>query len=286
MTETLKTELKSYGYIIFTNFIYAISINMFLDENNIAAGGFIGIATILSNFIPISIGTINAILNVPGIIYAFINKGFKYIIKTLISIIMLIVFIDLFSFLPTATNDLLTASVVGGFLYALGVVSMNLAGTSSGGSDLIARMINDRFPKLSLGTIFLAFDGFCVLFAIVAFQNIEMGVYATIAIATYSIASDKIFLGLNYASICYVISKDCSDKISRAVIEKLNRSATIQKATGAYKQEEQSLMMIIVRPSEVYDLKKLVKDIDQDAFVVVSSAKEVLGSGFENISLK
>ncbi len=269
-------------YFLLGNFTYALALNLFFLENNIAAGGFAGIATVLNAIVPVSVGTVVFLMNLPFLIWAVVAKGWKYTLITASSTLVYSAFINVFSFLPALTHNLLVAAVFGGLLYAVGAVCMLKADASAGGTDLVARLLLTKFRDMSLGNMFMIVDGMTVVFAMVVFRNIELGLYAIVAIYTCSVFTDKIITGFNYASICYVITDRPVEEMAGQIMARLARGVTCQKAVGMYAHSEKNVLMVVVKPKELYRLKDIVAQFDPSAFVVVAWANEVQGGGFQN----
>lgn len=277
----INDTMRKWTYLILGNIFFALALDLFFIQNQIAAGGFAGIATVIGYFVPIGIGTLVFLMNIPFIIIAAFIKGKQYTFKTLIASIIYSGFVELFSVLPNATDDLLLAVLFGGVLCALGSVCTIRAEASAGGTDLVARILIHYFPTFSLGKLYMAVDGFSVIFAAVAFQNLELGLYAAVAVFIYSTSVDMMVAGYKKASICYIMSAHKTEEIYSVLSKTIRRSATCQKGVGMYSQEERKILFITVKPREVYALKMIVMDIDPNAFLVVAPANEVQGGGFK-----
>ena len=164
-------SLKSLGYFLLGNMLYVAAVNMFFLENNIAAGGFAGIATVLTTLVPLEVGTIMMIMNVPFLIWAIFLKGWKYALITSTASFVYSMLLNLLSFLPTVTDNHLLASLFGGLLYAFGAVCILKADASVGGTDLVSRLLVTKFRHISLGKMFICVDGFTVLFGPLASEG-------------------------------------------------------------------------------------------------------------------
>ena len=275
------SAMNKWFYLILGNIFYASALNFFYINNKIAAGGFSGIATVLDIFIPLGVGTLVFLMNIPFLVIAAFIKGRNYMMKTLMASLFYSIFVELFSYMPSATDDLLLAVLFGGVLCALGNVCMIRAEASSGGTDLVARILIHYFPTFSLGRLYMAVDGFAVLFAVAVFKNVELGLYAIVAVFICSVTVDKMVAGYKKASICYIMSSDKTQEIYETLSKTIRRSATCQKGIGMYSQQERNILFITVKPREVYALKMIVMDIDPNAFLVVAPANEVQGGGFK-----
>ncbi len=278
----VKKWLEKPVYFILSNVFYALAIQLFYFPNDIAAGGMAGIATVLTQLIPVSLGVLVFLMNIPFAIWAVFVFGWAYSLKTVLALAVYGVFVDALSSLPPLTDNLLVAALFGGVLSALGAVCIIKAGTSAGGTDLIAKLLRNYFPHLSLGTFFLIINGLSVLFAMVVFGSIELGLIAIIAVYVTSYVTDKILTGVERACLCYVITQEEPSEISASISQKLNRSVTLQKGVGMYHKTDRNILMVVVKPREIILLKRVATEYDPNSFVVIAHASEVLGGGFSN----
>jgi uncharacterized membrane-anchored protein YitT (DUF2179 family) len=257
---------------------------LFFAPNNIAAGGFAGIATVVNYMVPIHIGDIVFLMNIPFLIVSFFVFKWKYTLKIVLSLVIYASLFRVFSFLPVATTEKFVAGIFGGVLYACGAVLIMYARTSFGGTDLVARLLLKKFKHLSLGKMFLIVDGTTVIFAVFVYRNIESGVYAITAIFVCSYVTDRIINGFDTADICYIITNLDPAPLGTVIMDEFKVGITRQKAEGMFGGNVKHVLMVVVRPRDIHDLKKMVVDYDPEAFVVVAHANEVRGGGFNNMS--
>ncbi len=281
-----KGTLEKAWYFFIGNLMYAIALDQFLVGNNIIGGGFAGIATVINYFVPIPVGTFVFILTLPFLFLSVKMKGKAYTIKTLVATFIYALFVDVLAQFPLLTTNKLVASVFGGLLYGLGAVAFLKAQASAGGTDLVARLLHQRFKTISLGKVFLTVDGAIVVLAMVVFKDFETGLYALITMYICAAVCDKIINGFDYANICYIISEHHTDAIAEALMSRMLRGVTCMKGQGMYSGVERRMLWVVVRPKETFLLKDIVSDIDDTAFVVVAHANEVLGDGFKLLKEK
>jgi len=284
MTQNHKAVLWQSFYFIMGILFNIMALRLFFVDNQIAAGGFSGIATILSFIFPISVGTFIFMLNCPLILLSTRFMGWRYAIKTMLAMTCFSMGLNALSFIPVATSDRFAASVFGGIFYALGAVSLLYAKASVGGTDLVCRLLLRRFKHLSLGKMFLMIDGFCVITAVIVFGDLEPGVYALTAISVFSYATDRIISGFNVADICYVITSRPPEEISQDIMRELHVGVTLLEGVGMYAKSPRHMLMVVVRPREIQRLKAIIEKRDPGAFLVVAWAREVLGGGFKFVS--
>ncbi|UQZ88964.1 hypothetical protein C4J81_07045 [Deltaproteobacteria bacterium Smac51] len=271
-------------YLIAGTLCYAAAMRLFFVDNQIAAGGFSGIATVLNYVFGIPIGTIVFLMNCPLIVIAIIVMGWRYCVKTIISMVIYTLALNMTEFMTVVTHDKFAASVFGGIIYGIGAFLILKAKASAGGTDLVSRLLLRRFKHISLGRMFLFIDGFCVLFAIIVYGDPEAGVYALTAIMVFSYVTDRIVSGFNVADLCYIITSEPPEEMCRAIMEILHVGVTHQEGVGMYAKTQRHVLMVVVRPREIQRLKHIIQQHDPKAFLVVAWANEVMGGGFKVMS--
>ncbi len=275
-------EIKKIAYYLTAVILFSLSVNLFLLDNAIAAGGFAGVATIINTIQPISVGLFMLIANIPFIVLAAFLKGKSYAIQTFIVMAAFSLFADLFLFLPTVTDNKLVAAIFGGMLYGIGTACLVKANVSAGGTDLWVKLLIIKFKDFSVGKMFLFVDGTIVIASMIVAQDVEAGLYAVIAIYTAAVVSDKLIDGFQNAVTCTIITDKSADKIAETIMLKLGRGVTYYDGFGMYQKEPRHILVTVIRPQEVPMLKKLSLEIDPHVFLTVGKISEVVGMGFEN----
>jgi uncharacterized membrane-anchored protein YitT (DUF2179 family) len=276
--------VKKLGLIFLGDLCYALAINLFLEPNHIAAGGFAGLAIALNRFVQIPTGVFVLVLSLPLYVWSVPVKGWSFMLLGLLGSMIYTFAVDVSAlFLPVATGDLLLAAICGGALNGLAAICFLGAETNSGGTDLLARLLLTRHRGLSLGTMFLLCDGAVVLASMLVEGNLEIGIYGAIGIVVCSFVSDRLIAGMNRASVYYIIPSGPSESIARAVMEGLERGVTRLEGEGMYAHSRREVLMTVVKPNQGYKVKALVKGIDPGAFVFMAHAAEVAGKGFLDV---
>mgnify|MGYP000093768307 CR=1 FL=1 len=274
----LRPMVLDYLQIAIGCFISSLGLTMFLVPNKVAAGGVSGLATVLHYLFHVPVGWTMLVLNVPlfvaGVVY--LGKGFG--VKTIVGTLLFSVFTELTAKFPVPTRDLLLATVYGGILLGAGLGIVFRTRATTGGSDLAAMLINHFFPSISVGQGILFVDFFVILLDGLAF-NWELAMYSWIALYVSSKVIDLVQEGINYAKAVYIIS-DHNEKIAQKIMEEMNRGVTVLKGMGGYTGESRNILLCAVTRLELSRLKKIIKDIDPAAFVIVHDVHEVLGEGF------
>lgn len=261
--------------------IYSVAVLLFLTENEISPGGLTGIATILNYLFSLPIGTVVFILNIPLLAAGFIKFGGVFIAKTAVATAVMSLTLDISGlFMPKMKIDPILAALFGGLLMGLGISLFMLRGATTGGTDIIAKLINRKFPHLTVGRLMLAADAAVVGLSALVYKNIESALYAVIAIYASSRVMDLILYGADRGKIIYVIT-DNAKELSDSIMSLINRGVTLLDVTGAYTGTKRQMLMCTVRRHEVAAVCRLATNCDKNAFIIVGEAGEVLGEGFK-----
>lgn len=261
--------------------IYSVAVLLFLTENEISPGGLTGIATILNYLFSLPIGTVVFILNIPLLAAGFIKFGGIFIAKTAVATAVMSLTLDISGlFMPKMKIDPILAALFGGLLMGLGISLFMLRGATTGGTDIIAKLINCKFPHLTVGRLMLAADAAVVGLSALVYKNMESALYAVIAIYASSRVMDLILYGADRGKIIYVIT-DNAKELSDSIMSLINRGVTLLDVTGAYTGTKRQMLMCTVRRHEVAAVCRLATSCDKNAFIIVGEAGEVLGEGFK-----
>lgn len=293
---TLKQEFKNFKikkfavdnvYYIIGCLLYSLGVNIFAIPNNIAQSGMTGVAIIINYLFPqCPVGLTGFILNVPLIILAWIFIGKFFTFKTLWVTAMLSLVIDgvklaMNDALITAyQGDKLLASVFAGAMCGVGIALIIVRGATSGGTDVLGRLLKKLWPHMSIGRMIMLCDAAVVLAAAVVFRSVESALYAAILIFISSKAMDFILYGTGNGKLLYIFTKTKADELAKTITQRGHRGATIIEGKGGYTGEKSELIICAARSSEIPNIKRMCKEIDPEAFIVMSEANEILGYGF------
>lgn len=261
--------------------IYSVAVLLFLSANEISPGGLTGIATVLNYLFELPIGTVMFLLNIPILIIGFVKLGGIFILKTTVSTVIISVILDIVeAFLPAVSIDPILAAVFGGLLMGLGISIFMLRGATTGGVDIIAKLINRRFPHLTVGRLILFSDAVVVALSSFAYRNIESALYSVAALYASSKVIDLMLYGADKGKIVYIITEK-SAEISKEIMSLVKRGITVIGVTGAYTGRRLNMLMCTVRRNEVSAVCRLARENDRNAFIVIAEAGEILGEGFK-----
>ncbi len=253
----------------------------FLLPNKLSSGGFSGIATIFYYFFEVKMGTTILILNIPLFIIAYFRLGKRFFCKTIISTIIFSYLIDMFDKLTVPINDRFLASIYGGIFIGLGQALIFKAKSSTGGSDLIASLVNSFKPGFRMGNALVVLDTIIVILNLIFFKNIEIGLYSAIAIYVVGKMIDIVFEGINFSKMIYIISDKYEEIAYRLNIE-LERGGTGLYGKGLYTQKDKMIIMCVTKRNNLIEIEDLAKKIDSEAFIIITDVREVYGEGFKN----
>jgi len=276
----MKKYLKSYGIIALGCLVFALSFDWFFAPNQIAMGGLTGLAQIFNFVLPrLTVGLLAAVMNVPLFAAGWRLLGRHLLISSLFAMFFSSAAIDAIAALHTfASTDLMLACLCGGAMMGLGLGMVFSQGATTGGTDIIARLLKLKFPWLPMGKLILIPDFVVITLAALVFGNISAALYGLVALYVSARVMDSVLYGLNESKVAYVIS-DCWQELSRAILD-LDRGVTILDAHGAYTGAERHVLLVAFRQKEIVEIKRTVHSIDPRAFLIVCNAHDVLGEGF------
>jgi len=259
---------------------FALSVTMLLDPYGIVPGGVTGVAMLLCELFPkLPLGLTVLALNAPLFLLSWRLLGRRFLFYTGFGTLVSSVLIDLFAGLPPIETEPMLAGVFGGLLMGAGLGLVFLKGATTGGSDVIARLLKIPFPYVQIGKLMLAFDGLVVVAAGFVFGSVNHMLYAVITLYIGTKALDGILYGLNVERMAFVISDRIPDIVAK-ISDRLGRGATLLRGEGAYSGAERRIILCAIKRQQITDLKNLVKESDPKAFVILTEAHEVLGEGF------
>ena len=259
--------------------LFALGFNLFLDPHSFNGGGIAGIAQILSRFTFGSVAFWVAIINVPLFLFSAKKLGRKFFVGSLVGIVTVTAALELFAYLPVPQTDPLLACVYGGVLIGCGLGIVFSVGASTGGADIIVRLLKRKWRNVPIGTITMGFDVCVILLTGLAFGDMSKALYTGITVFLTGKVLDMIVYSFDYSKVALIISEKDTE-IADAIYRKLGRGATYLNGEGSYTHREMKVILTAVKKHQLADLKQLVADIDPAAFVIVQEAHQVLGDGF------
>lgn len=274
-------RIREYGIMTLAVVVYSAGISLFLDPNSLAPGGLTGIAIILNKVIGMETGTWILLLNIPIFILGSWKFGFRFILSTIYCTVLVSVFTNIMAGFGAVTTDPLLAAVAGSSLVATGLGWVFKAGGTTGGMDIIIKVLRLKFPYLKTGAMFLIGDAVVVTASAFVLKDVNRALYAGIAVFMASFVLDLVLYGRDEAKLIYIIS-DYSQAIGDRILAELNIGVTYMKGRGAYSGKEKDVILCVMRKQLSPRAEEIIKEEDPLAFMIVSSASEIYGEGYKS----
>ena len=283
----MRKILKDYSWVFKTivgSAVFAFGFSIFLEPNNINTGGISGLAQAVAQIIGIgNVGLLSMLLNLPLFLAGGVRVGKRFFFGSLIGMVVSGVLIDAFAAFSIGFHDPLVSGIYGGLLCGLGIGMVFVAGTSTGGSDILVRLLKLHYRNVPIGTISTVFDALVVILTGFVFHDISRAMYSGIAVFVTGQVMDIVVYRFDYSKVALIIS-DCPDEIATDVAQKLDRGVTFLDGHGYYSRQDKKVILTVVKKGQLAELKELVMERDKDAFVIVQEAHQVLGDGFSRYS--
>jgi uncharacterized membrane-anchored protein YitT (DUF2179 family) len=280
--------------ILLGSIILALAMNLFLIPYRIAPGGVSGIATVLFHLSDgkIPVGVTMLVINIPLFLSGLRARGKYFVIKSIVGAVLLSALIDLSEpwlsdfavrFLSstngTEPQDLLLYAIAGGVASGLGLGFVFKEEATTGGTDMAAALLHKVFPWIPVGKMLIVLDGLVVLFATIVFKSFRLGLYSTIALYLSAKTLDAFLEGINFSKSLMIISSK-ADIIAKSLMEEIDRGVTGLYGKGMYTDNPYTVLLCVVKKEEIHKVKNIVREIDPNAFVLLTDVREVLGEGF------
>lgn len=264
--------------------VYGIGTHAFVAPANIAPGGATGLALMVNYLFGLPIGTMTLVLNVPLLILAWFYLSHRFAVATAITTTLcsLILDVAIAPFCPVYAGDRLLCSLYGGVLVGLGMAFIFIAGTTTGGTDILGYLLQKKKPHISIGRALMLVDGVVLVVSILVYGDIEAALFGLISLYAQTKIIDGVIYGGDVGSMATIVTGNPDDMAAKIIYE-LDRSATLLPAKGAYSKQDVSVLLCTVRKSQFSKLKKIVYEADANAFVMVTETTEVFGLGFKDI---
>lgn len=282
MKRTPGQLLKNYAMILAGALFYALSFDIFFVPNDIGFGGITGVAQIIHFFFPqATVGMLVIALNIPLFLLGWKLFGTYMLVSSITAMTLGSVFIDLFAALVhfPPMEDTLLACMMGGVLLGLSMGVIFLQGATSGGTEIVAKLLKLKFAWLPMGKLLLAADLVVVGLVALVFQQVGTAMYGVTAIYISTVVMDKVLYGLDNSKVAYIIS-DHHEEIARVILQELDRSVTYLEGQGGYSGAPKKVILCAFKQRQIVELKETVRRVDPSAFMIVNDTHEVLGEGF------
>ena len=283
----MKTIMRKFGWIFTTIFgcaIFALGFDLFLISNDLNTGGVSGLSMVIRELLGFgSVGTIQILINLPLFLLGGIKIGKKFFWGSLLGMLSCSVFIDLFSAIPAPQTEVLLGVLYGGVLCGFGAGLVFSSGASTGGSDIVVRLLKLRFRDVPVGQICLCIDLIVAVLTGLVFGDVAKTLYTGITVFVTSRVVDAVIYRFDYSKVVMIITGKY-EEVARQIGDKLRKGTTFLYGQGAYSGKETKVVLTAIRRQQLAELKELVTDIDPNAFIIVQEAHQVLGDGFVKYS--
>ena len=273
-------HFKKYAIIAFGAFLFSLSVNLFTLPSKIVSGGISGIAIIVYHLFRISTVFTVGVLNIIILLVALKTLGKEFVVDSLAAIIMIPLFLQLTEKLSPVTENILLASIYGGVLLGIGIGIAFSQGGTTGGTDIVSRISQKKYPHLSIGILMTIVDLMIIGASVIAFGNIDLALYGILSLVISTAVIDMMLRKLNCAKLIFIIT-DTDISVESHILTAVNRGVTTISAIGGYSGKTKKILLCVAKPKEVEHLKNTVRKYDSNAFIIVNESKEILGNGFQ-----
>ncbi len=284
----MRAAWQKFGWIpitVFGSAVFAFGFSLFLEPNEMSPGGISGLAMVIEKLLGFgSVGIISIVINLPLFLLGGLKIGKKFFAGSLLGMVLSNALIDiLYSAQLFPAPEPLVGALYGGVLCGLGLGVVFVSGTSTGGSDILVRLLKLRWRNIPIGQISMWFDVIVVILTGLVFQDVSKSLYTGIAVFVTGQVIDAVVYRFDYSKVALIISPE-HERIACEIGQKLDRGATFLHGEGSYSHQNTKVVLTAVKKQQVAELKELVTQIDPSAFIIVQEAHQVLGDGFSRYS--
>lgn len=283
----MRNFYKQFGWILTTilgSLLFALGFDLFLIPHELNAGGVTGLAMVIHELLPfVSVGIIQIVINLPLFLFGGMKIGKKFFVGSLLGMASSALFIDLFAALPVPQSEPLLGLIYGSLLCGTGIGVVFAGGTSTGGSDILVRLLKLRLKNVPVGQICLCIDLAVAVLTGVVFGDVTKTLYTGVTVFLTSKIMDAVIYRFDYSKVALIITGKY-ETVAKAVGEKLSRGTTYLYGEGAYTGKQTKVVLVAIKRQQLAELKELVTDIDPNAFIILQEAHQVLGDGFARYS--
>ena len=283
----MRTLWHKYGGIVSTvvgSAVFAFGFAAFLQPNDMNSGGISGLAMIIVELLGFgSVGTLSILINLPLFVLGGLKIGKRFFVGSLIGMVLSSVLIDAFAAMALPAPEPMLGVLYGGVICGVGLGVVFISGTSTGGSDILVRLLKLRYRNVPIGQISMYFDAIVVLLTGLVFHDVTKALYTGITVYLTGKMLDSVVYRFDFSKVALIVSREY-EAIAEAIGKKLDRGATFLLAEGSYTHAPTKVVLAAVKKQQLAELKELVVDIDPNAFIIVQEAHQVLGDGFSRYS--
>ncbi len=273
------SKTKSILLTIIGTMITGFGVGVFLTPNKIVGGGATGLSTLLFHTFGFEPGLSFFVINIIFLVLGLKVLGKDFVLKTLVGTLCISIFVQIFSYIKVPISNLTLATLYGGALYGIGIGLSFAAGASTGGTDILGRIIQTKFSHIPIGKLLLFVDGVIITISLIIFKDVELVLYGITALLISSYTIDFVISKLNVSRLAFVIT-DKGEEISRKLVTTSPRGVTLIDVKGMYTNMEKQMLFCALKESEAEEFQKKILEIDNTAFIVFSESQRIKGNGF------
>ena len=275
----VKTNLKSIVMFVFGIMLTSLAITQFTLPNKIVGGGVSGISTILYHVSGVQPGVSTAVINALLLLIGLKVLGKRFVVATLAGVGLLSVLVQLFSYFPPITTNVALASLFGGVFYGVGIGFALAAGGSSGGTDILGRILQHFIPHFPIGILIMLVDGVVIALSYVFFGELELTLFGVVTLAVSTYAIDAVIRKLNVSKLAFIVTEK-GEEIANKLVTTSPRGCTIIDTVGAYTHESNKMLVCALKDNELPAFQRKILEIDPHAFIIFSESSQIVGNGF------
>ena len=283
----MRSFYKRFGWIpttILGSLLFSLGFDLFLLPHELNAGGVSGLSMVIHKLIPfVSVGVIQIIINLPLFLFGGLKIGKKFFVGSLLGMATSSLFIDLFAALPVPQTEPLLGLIYGSLLCGAGIGVVFASGTSTGGSDILVRLLKLRLRNVPVGQICLCIDLAVAVLTGLVFGDVTKSLYTGVTVFLTTKIMDAVIYRFDYSKVALIVTAKY-EEVAKTVGEKLSRGTTYLYGEGAYTGKQTKVVLTAIKRQQLAELKELVTDIDPNAFIILQEAHQVLGDGFTRYS--
>lgn len=277
-----RERLTDLALIALGSLLFALSVVIFSAPNDIAPGGVTGLATMLNYLFRLPIGVMSVAINIPLLLIGWKRLGHRFLLRTLLGLLLSSAMTDLLAlFMPAFRGEPMLVCLFGGALAGLGLGLILSRGATTAGSEIVGRLLEQRFPHVPIGRLILLVDAAVVLLSAAVYRQLESPLYATVFIFVSSLVTDRVVYGGRAGRMAMILTSR-QPELTEQIMQKLDRGVTLLEATGGYTGRAQKMLLCVVSREEAAPLKRLVFELDPGAFFMMLSTDEVYGFGWQD----
>ena len=272
-------KAKKYMTVLMGTMLEGFAVSVFYNPNKLVKGGAAGVAIILYHTFGIPTGISYALINIILLLIAFKVIGFQFVRDTILGSMLASVFVQIFSYLPPMTENIMLAAVFGSVCTGVGVTLTFIAGASTGGTDILGRLFQVAFPHIKIGSLLMFVNSSIVLASFAVFRDTDLLLYGIAALFISGFSVNILISKLNISKLAFVVT-DKGEEVSQMLVSESQRGVTMLEATGAYTMKKRNVLMCALKENELPVFQRRVLSLDDNAFIIFSESQQIVGNGF------